>query len=177
MRIRNSVFTVALLLTSLVCLSAQKSNEIRLKGNVVDEENGSPIPYVNIAVKETSYGAASNLEGRFEIILGNPSYADYWLSFSCIGYHTFEVRIAELRTQKEVVIKLRPQILELPDVAIFSTELTDYDILKKAVENNTNFRPGKNYYQTPAISILAYKYVDEIWFKKMAIGILSDLLS
>lgn len=79
--------------TTLQPLFAQGSGSIR--GRVLDNETGVPLPYANVAVQNTGLGAATDLEGRFYI--RNVPVGPQTLKVSYIGYvaATLEVTVAE----------------------------------------------------------------------------------
>lgn len=64
-----------------------------VKGKVIDEE-GTPIPGVNILQKGSSMGALSDIDGNFSIVV--PANEKVVLVFSFIGLMTEEVDVSEL---------------------------------------------------------------------------------
>ena len=60
-----------------------------VQGQVADE-NGKPLPYASIFVRETGSGAVSNQQGIYELRL-NPG--DYTLVFQFMGYQTEERKV------------------------------------------------------------------------------------
>lgn len=71
-----------LLLSFLTLINAQGSGT--LTGVINEASNGSGLPGVNVMVKGTYYGAASDLEGRYRI--DNISPGSYDIEVSMIGY-------------------------------------------------------------------------------------------
>ena len=71
-----------LLLSFLTLINAQGSGT--LTGVINEASNGSGLPGVNVMVKGTYYGAASDLEGRYRI--DNISPGSYDIEVSIIGY-------------------------------------------------------------------------------------------
>lgn len=89
-----------------------KREEIRLqdiqetiRGQVTDARSGETLPGVNVVVKGTSIGTATNVEGEFELTV--ESLQDT-LVFSFVGYQTREVPI-EGRT--DIDVSLQPQAI------------------------------------------------------------------
>ena len=78
LRFKNLVFLL------LLCLGA---NEIvaqsTIKGKVKDE-NGMPLPGVNLVLKDTTSGAVSDFDGNYEIV--NIADGTYTLNVSFLGY-------------------------------------------------------------------------------------------
>lgn len=60
-----------------------------IKGNVTAAETGEALSGVSVAVKGTTMGAKTNLEGEYIII--NVPVGTYTLAFSSVGYATLEV--------------------------------------------------------------------------------------
>ncbi|MBK7630476.1 MAG: carboxypeptidase-like regulatory domain-containing protein [Ignavibacteriales bacterium] len=60
-----------------------------LKGKVVDKEYGEPLIGANVLVIGTNLGAASDIDGNYEI--KNISPGTYLLRVSYIGYKTIEI--------------------------------------------------------------------------------------
>jgi TonB-linked SusC/RagA family outer membrane protein len=97
----------------LVCLSAQVSvaQEITISGKVIDESNNG-IPGVNVIVKGTSTGTATDANGAYR--LGIPDHNAIIL-FTFIGYQTQEATVGD-RTQLDVT--LLPDIRTLSEVVV-----------------------------------------------------------
>ena len=57
---------------------------------VVSDENGIPLPGVNVVVKGTNNGTQTNFDGEYEIDVAN---SDEVLVFSYIGFQTHEVQL------------------------------------------------------------------------------------
>src|SRR5450759_5036282 len=77
-------------LVSLLFLSTQvNSQDLKIRGKVVSASDNSVLPGVSIAVKGTSRGTLTDVNGDYEI--SAPS--DSSLVFSFIGMKTLEVKI------------------------------------------------------------------------------------
>jgi len=82
-----------------VSTMAQKTGKIT--GHVIDKKSGDPMPGVNIIVKGTYYGAATDVDGRYRITGMTPGTYD--LQVSMIGYTTIlktGVKVAASETQE-----------------------------------------------------------------------------
>jgi TonB-dependent starch-binding outer membrane protein SusC len=106
------------LMLSAAMLQAQDENTIT--GTVTDE-TGSAMPGVNILVKGTSVGTATDAAGQYSIRV---SGKDAVLSFSFIGYYTQEIPVAG-KTAIDVV--LAPDVQSLAEVVVVG-----YGVQKKA---------------------------------------------
>lgn len=78
--------TIKLLGLLLMLLPISIFAQSTVSGTVVDN-NGMPIPGVNIAVKNTTKGTTTDFDGNYSIVLENGDT----LSFSYIGYRTQEI--------------------------------------------------------------------------------------
>ncbi|ANQ47937.1 SusC/RagA family TonB-linked outer membrane protein [Flammeovirga sp. MY04] len=59
-------------------------------GTVVDADDNSPIPGVNVLIKGTTHGSVTNLDGKFSISVAE----NQTLVFSYVGYQSTEVNVA-----------------------------------------------------------------------------------
>lgn len=85
----------------------------KLSGKVTDAETGESLPGVNVIIKGTYYGAATNINGIFTI--NNISVGTYNVDISLIGYKTFEftgIKIESNKT-KQLDVKLEETVLTL----------------------------------------------------------------
>ena len=81
--------TVHNVISELVNVNLQPQ-ELVITGNVTDED-GNPLPGVNIIIKGTTTGGITNADGNYSIEVDDPNAT---LVFSFIGYRTQEVNIA-----------------------------------------------------------------------------------
>lgn len=91
-----------------------------VRGRIVDE-NGEGVPGVNVLIKGTTIGTASDAVGYYSIPLTSDAQT---LVFSFVGYQTQEVPISN---QSEVDIQLSPDITTLSE-----TVVTGYSAVKVA---------------------------------------------
>lgn len=109
--------------------SAQFKGE--LKGKITDKKTGEPLPGVNVLVKGTYYGAASDLEGNFRIANMNPG--TYTVEVSMIGYKQIQqtgVRVNANETTmlnfklEETVLALGQEVVVIGEQPLFNIEET-----------------------------------------------------
>jgi len=62
-----------------------------VRGNVYDQETGEPIPFSNVLLQGTTFGANTDIEGFFTIT--NIPVGDYQLVGQYIGYDSTSVAI------------------------------------------------------------------------------------
>lgn len=83
-----------------------------ISGTVTDASSGETLPGVNVLVKGTSIGTATNADGAFELDV--PSLQDT-LVFSFIGYETRQVPI---QGRSEIDIALSPQSIQGEEMVV-----------------------------------------------------------
>ena len=104
-----------LIIIFVILLSGQlfSQNNGKLTGNIIDGATNEPLIGVNIVLKGTYYGAASNVNGRFTI--DNITPGNYDIKISFIGYKTVEYtgfKIEAGRTS-ELNVKMNESALTL----------------------------------------------------------------
>ncbi len=118
----NSLPARVLFLACILSMSAytaftQPSGVIR--GAVTDKSNGQPLPLVNVVIKGTPMGAATDDEGKYELKSVEPG--TYTLVFRLVGYETQEISGITLE-QGGIVIR----DVSLADVAVQQGEVVVY---------------------------------------------------
>ncbi|MDW7694120.1 TonB-dependent receptor [Flammeovirgaceae bacterium SG7u.111] len=110
--------------------------QVKVSGNVVDNE-GQPLPGVNILIKGTANGTTTNLDGDFT--LNVPS--DATLQFSYIGFLTQEVAVGN---QTEIKITLQPDLAQLEEVVVIGYGTQNKEDLTSSVASvsSENFVKG-----------------------------------
>lgn len=82
-----------------------------VKGTVASEEDGKPIPGVNVVVKGTTIGTVTDVNGNYNLTLPNNAST---LIFSFIGFVTQEVAIS----QPDISMIMRPDETQLNEVVV-----------------------------------------------------------
>ncbi|NNL21288.1 MAG: TonB-dependent receptor [Ignavibacteriaceae bacterium] len=103
----------------------------KLSGTVVDAATGESLPGVNVILKGTYYGAASNINGRYTI--DNISTGAYNVDVSLIGYKTFRFTSIKIESGKttqldvnleETVLTLEQDVVVIGDKPLMDVEET-----------------------------------------------------
>ena len=84
---RILLFSISLLLFCHQIIFAGTTG--KLAGRVIDKETGEPLPFVNVLIQGTNYGAATDLDGNF-VILNIPPKT-YSVKAQYIGYQAMVV--------------------------------------------------------------------------------------
>jgi outer membrane receptor protein involved in Fe transport len=110
-------FFLLTLIISPVFLFAQNTGNV--KGIITDANSKLSIPGVNIVIKETTYGTATNDKGYYELL--NIPAGNYKLTTSIIGYEklTKKIKIARGKT-KNLDFKLNEFVQNLKEVQIIA---------------------------------------------------------
>lgn len=93
-----------------------KALEGILRGMVVDESTGDPMPGVNIFIPELEIGAASDSDGSFEI--PNIPEGSYMLRATFVGYESYEETIEITEGDNTIEIAMNPSALQLDEVVV-----------------------------------------------------------
>ena len=99
-----------ILMYSFIIYSQDTGN---LSGIVKDVKTGDALPGVNVIIKGTYYGAATDINGKFRI--NNISVGSYNVDISLIGYKTIQYTGIKIESNKtiELDVKLEETVLTL----------------------------------------------------------------
>lgn len=98
---------IVILLITPLCSMAQDAT---VQGTVIDN-NGDPLPGVNVLIVGTRQGTITDIEGRYTI----EASSDDVLSFSFVGYETMEVSVG---TRNTIDITMQEDISQLEEVVV-----------------------------------------------------------
>ncbi|WP_034889535.1 carboxypeptidase-like regulatory domain-containing protein [Gillisia sp. Hel_I_29] len=103
-----------LILFSTGFLQAQE-----ILGNISDEKNNEPLPYVNIGIPNKNFGTVSDENGNFKLKLNSEIEENDTIFFSYIGYNTIKKLVSELKIQSNALM-MTPDDNKL-DAVVFKT--------------------------------------------------------
>jgi len=110
---------------SLFILQSSFAQQLcKLSGSILDASSKAPIPNVNIIIRGTTYGTATDSSGYFEIEL--EADQKYIIAFQHIAYDKV-VRELSLGNDKEIQLRvfLKESEVELPEVTVVSEKSAD----------------------------------------------------
>jgi hypothetical protein len=115
-----------------------------LRGKIFDEE-GNPLPYAAIYVKETGSGTTANEEGRYELKL---EPGDYTIVFQYLGFQP-QVKAITIEQQfRYLEVTLEKEALQLQEVDVVgSKEDPAYTVMRKAIAKASYHRQQLDAYQ------------------------------
>jgi hypothetical protein len=122
-----------ILLTLTLCYSLISFAQI--KGTVKDE-NGKPLPYVNIFIENTYIGTTTNELGNYE--LNSKDQKNIPLVFQHLGFKTQKHIIANTNIPYQLDIILLEENYELKELVINTSENPTNEIIKNAIAARKN---------------------------------------
>ncbi len=120
-----------------------------LSGRVTDKESGEPLPGVNILIKGTYKGAATNQDGRY--LITNIPAGTYTVTAQMIGYAPVtQEKVTILMDLRTVIdFKLDSRVLEMDEVKITAEK----PLIQRDVTATTHFVSQEEIDQLPVRSV------------------------
>ncbi len=122
MKKHSTLLKVLFLFLSLTFAYQGYAQGVRITGKVTDANDGKTMPGVTIAVKNTTTGTITDIDGNFTLNVNKGAA----LVFSFIGYNTQEVVIADQVTLKIVMV---PSVTTLEEAVVIG-----YGTVKKVTQ-------------------------------------------
>lgn len=142
----------------IICIFAfngkaqEKPNKaIRILGKLIDTQTNKGIPFANVGITGTYIGAASNIDGVFEIKIPY-KYKKKSLRVSAVGFSTQEKNIANYSLKDTIVFNLTSKNYNINEVKIEAQSLVLLRTIRDAIENIS-----LNYSQSPFNYEVYYK--------------------
>lgn len=101
-----------ILLGLLLCLTTFANAQYTIRGKVTSKNNGTPIPFVNVTIKNTTKGTVTDNSGNYSLKIKSKNDI---LIFSSIGYKTAEIKAGN---QKSISIYLQEENTGLDEIII-----------------------------------------------------------
>lgn len=109
-------FFVTLFLAAMAqgCIFAQST----VKGFLYDKDNGEPVPFANIILKDTRHGATTDLNGFF--LINKIPNGEYTLQVKYVGYEEYSEKVSFSHAGQTVQlrIELKPTVKTLETVKV-----------------------------------------------------------
>jgi hypothetical protein len=123
---------------------------LTIKGKVVDADNGTPLVFASVAVKETNVAIITNIDGEFTLKVAEPTTGKN-LEFSFLGYKNKVIPLSEMKDNGyKNIISL--QSAPIPIKEIIVKPLDPNEIVEKAITSI-----GKNYESVPNLMTAFYR--------------------
>ena len=127
-----------------IVIPGHSQDQFMIKGSVIDAQTNEPLAFSTISILGTSNGVVSNFLGAFEFSFHSLHEQDT-LYVSMLGYEPYKVAIHELKTAKELTIRLNESILLLDEVEVNEQKLSALDIVKNVIANIPKNYPNAPY--------------------------------
>jgi len=127
-----------------------QQNYVTIKGKVVDAENGTPLVFATVAVKESNVAIVTNIDGEFTLKIGDPVTSKN-LEISYLGYKNKTILISDMKDNGyKNVISLESAPIPIKEIIV--KPLDPVDIVEKAIGSI-----GKNYETVPNLMTAFYR--------------------
>lgn len=104
----------------------------QIKGKVTNN-NGEPLPFVNIYIENSYIGTTSNNEGNYELNISKTD--NYTVVFQFLGFKTIKENINAESFPFTLNVSLEEEIVSLNEVVVNAKENPANPIIRKAIEN------------------------------------------
>lgn len=125
------------MLLLLLCTAQLSAQVTRIRGTVVDDETGEPMPFVNVAVQGTQIGTITSVDGTF--FIETRSHVDSLL-VSYLGYHQFKTALRN-GIYQEINVRLQPDNIVMDEIVVHPGENPAFRILREINENKARNNP------------------------------------
>lgn len=128
--------------TAFAGISGKNKNDQQefrtIRGKVIDSENGSPLIFASVAVKETNVATVTNIDGEFSIKITENEVSKN-LEITYLGYKNKVIPIGEMKDNGyRNMISLDPAPIPIREIIV--KPLDPEEIVRKAIGNI-----GRNY--------------------------------
>ncbi|MFM7488127.1 MAG: DUF5686 family protein, partial [Cytophagales bacterium] len=141
----------------------------------VKGDDGSPLAFASVFVKQISAGAATDLNGNFELALPP---GEYDVLFQYLGYETLQQKVTVAAGFVDLKITLKTQVIVLQNVVVKAgKEDPAYTIMRKAIAKAKYHTQQLDEYKAKVYTKGKGQLKDYPWFAKKAIekeGITKD---
>src|SRR5215469_16727556 len=134
-----------LLFTLLLFYGIAGFAQVSISGKITDDQ-GKPIPFASIYIKNTTKGTSANSDGGYILKLA-PGVYD--VQYKAVGYKQ-EHRNVNLRTNQVINVVLQIETYQLQEVVIGNGEDPAYAIIRKAIKRRKEHLNEVNAYTCEA---------------------------
>lgn len=136
-----------------------------ISGTVIDQD-GEPLPFTTIYIKETGSGSVTNQSGKYEIRLAPGAYT---LIFQYLGYKSeqISVTIGNEMTTRDIVLHQQAFALQAAEVE-GGKEDPAYKIMRKAIAKSSYHRQQVNSYTSEVYLKGGGRLIDAPWYLRKA---------
>ncbi|MGE5848470.1 MAG: TonB-dependent receptor [Ignavibacteria bacterium] len=133
--LRSKYKCLIIIILYLFNLTIAQSADVSVYGRVLDAQTKNPIPFANILVIGTNYGAASDDQGYYQI--SDLPFNTYQLRASAIGYGTLTKTdvIVQPGRPAEIVFELIEEAIQLENVTITNDYFSKNPLEVNSIKN------------------------------------------
>ena len=111
-----------------------------ITGKIINGEDKEPLPFASIRLKNHPIGTISNENGDFDFYVPKSKRTDT-LSISFIGFNSYEVPLANIDRELEIILSPSSNVLD----EVILSEKDPLDYIKKALERIPDNYPQNDY--------------------------------
>ncbi|MCE2957856.1 MAG: DUF5686 and carboxypeptidase regulatory-like domain-containing protein [Flammeovirgaceae bacterium] len=138
-----------------------------IRGTVKGDDDGNPLAFASVFVKQISAGAATDLNGNFELALPP---GEYDVLFQYLGYETLQQKVTVAAGFVDLKITLKTQVIVLQNVVVKAgKEDPAYTIMRKAIAKAKYHTQQLDEYKAKVYTKGKGQLKDYPWFAKKAI--------
>ncbi len=141
---RFKFLCLSFLLIQAIASSIYAQDNSVITGKIINGEDKEPLPFASIRLKNHPIGTISNENGDFDFYIPKSKRTDT-LTISFIGFNTYEVPLANINRELEILLTPSSNVLD----EVILTEKDPLDYIKKALDRLPENYP-QNDYQTIA---------------------------
>lgn len=94
----------------------------QLKGTVLDQDTGEPIPFTSIGLKDEQVGALTNEHGQFVVPAPTKATTDTLLIMA-LGYHRKVIAVKQGQAVTDLIVKVTKRTIALGNVTVKSGKI------------------------------------------------------
>jgi hypothetical protein len=118
--------------------------QTRIKGRVVEEETGNPVPFANVYLRQLSVGTRTDFDGYYSISTKSKSDS---IIVSYVGYKTLTKPFVP-GIDQTINFSIEAEVINLREVVLYSGENPAFELLRKVVKNkNANDKRSLDAYE------------------------------
>jgi len=155
---KNNIWVLIILLSYSIAGFAQKKTDANINGHVINKSSKEHIPYINISIKGTTIGTATDATGHY--YLRNLPVGEFSIVVSGVGYKTIERKvILAIGKSIEVNFEIEEDQIQLESIVVSANRnevnrkqaSTIVNVISPKIFENTNsvclaqglnFQPG-----------------------------------
>ncbi|MFT5238142.1 MAG: hypothetical protein ACI9M9_001744 [Flavobacteriaceae bacterium] len=162
-----------LLILIIILISSNAVFGQRIIGTVIDAEDNTSLPFVNILIKGTSIGGISDIDGKFKLKSNLDISKNDSIVFSFVGYKTKIIAVKNFKAKSIVYLDRSSESLK---EVVLTADISSYDeyLMRQILINKRYNDPSKikksQYNETALLSVflanLDKSIVEKRRFKK-----------